>query len=61
MVGLAGNHPCQWLALLATTLKKLTAVNVITGDIACQVPFGTMAGVPAEVKTVLVQMNRYRG
>ena len=30
---------------------RLTAVNVNTGDIAWQVPFGTMEGVPAGMKT----------
>jgi quinoprotein glucose dehydrogenase len=30
---------------------RLTAINVNTGDIAWQIPFGTMAGVPAGIKT----------
>jgi glucose dehydrogenase len=30
---------------------RLTAVNVNTGDIAWQIPYGTMNGVPAEMKT----------
>ena len=30
---------------------RLTAINVNTGDIAWQIPFGTMEGVPAGVKT----------
>ncbi len=30
---------------------RLTAVNVNTGDIAWQIPFGTMEGVPAGIKT----------
>ena len=30
---------------------RLTAINVNTGDIAWQVPFGTMDGVPAGIKT----------
>jgi quinoprotein glucose dehydrogenase len=30
---------------------RLTAVNVNTGDIAWQIPFGTMDGVPAGIKT----------
>ncbi len=30
---------------------RLTAINVNTGDIAWQIPFGTMEGVPAGIKT----------
>lgn len=30
---------------------RLTAINVNTGDIAWQIPFGTMEGVPAGMKT----------
>jgi len=30
---------------------RLTAINVNTGDIAWQIPFGTMEGVPARIKT----------
>jgi glucose dehydrogenase len=42
----ANGWPC-W----APPWGRLTAVDVNTGDIAWQVPFGTMAGIPADIKT----------
>jgi hypothetical protein len=42
----ANGWPC-W----APPWGRLTAVNVNTGDIAWQIPYGTMAGVPPEIKT----------
>ena len=42
----ANGWPC-W----APPWGRLTAVDVNTGDIAWQVPYGTMAGIPADIKT----------
>jgi glucose dehydrogenase len=42
----ANGWPC-W----APPWGRLTAVDVNTGDIAWQVPYGTMAGIPADLKT----------